>query len=248
MRIKLTLGYDGAGLCGFQKQIGLDTVQGKLEDALKSLYGEEINAVGSGRTDAGVHALAQVVHYDCVKRLSPERIVGGLNYYLQGAAVVFRAEEVGEDFDARKSAHRKTYFYDMYFGDHENPVLKNSAYFAGKAPDISVMREAAALFIGTHDFRAFRCEGSSAKTTVRTVFDCAVSEIELYGSRAVRITVSADGFLYKMVRIICGFILRAGQGKITCKDIRAALDDPAADIIKKIPLPPQGLYLQKVEY
>ncbi len=247
MRIKLTLGYDGTDLCGFQRQNGLKTVQGLLEDALKSLYGEDICVSASGRTDAGVHALAQVVHYDCGKRLLTERIVGGLNYYLQGAAVISKAEEVGEDFDARKSAHRKTYFYDMYFGDCENPVLKNRAYFAGKTPDTDAMRAAAELFVGTHDFLAFRCEGSSAKTTVRTVFSCSLDEINLYGSSAVRITITSDGFLYKMVRIVCGFILRAGQGKITNARISSLFSDPAA-ALPKIPLPPQGLYLQKVEY
>lgn len=247
MRIKLTLGYDGTDLCGFQRQNGLKTVQGLLEDALKSLYGEEICVSASGRTDAGVHALAQVVHYDCGKRLLPERIVGGLNYYLRGAAVISKAEEVGEDFDARKSAHRKTYFYDMYFGDVENPVLKNKAYFAGKVPDISAMKNAAALFVGKHDFAAFRCEGSSAKTTVRTIFECSVIETNLYESPALRITVAADGFLYKMVRIICGFILRAGQDKVSKDQIARLLEDQGCEF-PKIPLPPHGLYLRSVEY
>ena len=247
MRVKLTLGYDGTFFSGFQKQNGLKTIQGELETALKNLYGEDISVCGSGRTDAGVHALGQAVHYDCEKEISSERIAGALNYYLPDSIRVISASYAEKDFDARKSAHKKTYFYDMYFGDVENPVLKDRAYFAGKKPNVKAMKAAAELFEGTHDFRAFRCEGSSAKTTVRTVFDCSPKELELYGCPAVRITVSADGFLYKMVRIICGFVLRAGQGKISTEKISELLGNPSEDF-PKIPLPPQGLYLKTVEY
>ncbi len=247
MRVKLKVAYDGTGFCGFQRQNDLTTVQGELEAALEKLYCEKIAVVGSGRTDAGVHALAQVIHYDCNRDIEPERIVGALNYFLCESIRALSAEKAAEDFDARKSAHRKTYFYDMYFGDVENPVLKNKAYFAGKVPDISAMKYAAALFVGKHDFAAFRCEGSSAKTTVRTIFKCSVSETNLYESPALRITVSADGFLYKMVRIICGFILRAGQGKVSKDQIARLLENQGRDF-PKIPLPPHGLYLRSVEY
>ena len=253
MRIKLSISYSGEGLCGFQRQNDLPTVQGQLEAALHKLYGEEITAVGSGRTDAGVHALSQVVHYDCEKEIEPDSIVGALNYYLHEDNIrVISAQVADGNFDARKSAHKKTYFYDMYFGEIENPVLSDRAYFAGKKPDVALMKEAAKLFVGKHDFAPFRCEGSSAKTTVRTVHQCGVEELELYGNDAVRIRISADGFLYKMVRIICGYILRVGQGKIEIGEIEELLKNPIArgndTNTRKIPLPPQGLYLESVEY
>lgn len=248
-RIKLTLSYDGICFCGFQRQNGLPTVQGELESALERLYGENICVSASGRTDAGVHALGQVAHYDCCKKIDLPRISGALNYFLPDTIRVIKAEKADENFDARKSAHSKTYFYDMYFGSTANPVLNSRAYFAGEQPNVSKMKKAAALFEGIHDFKNFRCEGSSAKTTVRNIYLCQVEKTELYGSLAVRIKVSADGFLYKMVRIICGAILRVGKGEELLENISAALNNPDSDeIIKKIPLPPEGLYLQKVEY
>ena len=261
MRIKLIISYSGEGLCGFQKQNDLPTVQGRLEAALEKLYGQRITVTGSGRTDAGVHALAQVVHYDCEKEMDADSIVGALNYYLREDNIrVISACIADGNFDARKSAHKKTYFYDMYFGETENPVLADRAHFAGKKPNIGIMSAAAKLFVGKHDFAPFRCEGSSAKTTVRTVFECNVFETSLYGSEAVRIRISADGFLYKMVRIICGYILRAGQGQIELGEIEELLELNMKSLpengtntkktqkTKKIPLPPQGLYLERVEY
>ncbi|MCM1368357.1 MAG: tRNA pseudouridine(38-40) synthase TruA [Roseburia sp.] len=240
MRYKLTLGYDGTGFCGWQSQPNGESVQDALERAAFKLLGERVRMVGSGRTDAGVHALRQVAHFDCVKALPPERITGGLNAYLPSAVRVSDAAVVPNDFDARKDVKKKTYMYLMYRGARQ-PVLENRAWHIGDDIDVGAMSDAVSPIVGTHDFATFMASGSGAKTSVRTVFDARFTR----DGDFIKFFITADGFLYNMVRIIVAQAEKCGKGAHV--DFDALLRAKSRDAAKEI-APPYGLYLYDVEY
>ena len=250
MRIKLVISYEGTGFSGWQRQVGKPTVQAALEDAFFKISGVRVNLTGSGRTDEGVHAIAQVAHFDVVyqegKAIAPQKLPSAFNYYLPNTVRVLSAEQVDENFHACTKAKHKTYIYDMYLGA-QNPLLEKRALWLDKPIDFNLMENAALLFMGTHDFIAFRAKGSSAKTTVRTVLDCSFTKVELYGSSGYRFSITANGFLYKMVRMIVGATLKVGSGKWTFADINNMLNT-TEEFDKKTPAPSHGLYLKKVEY
>lgn len=239
MRIKITLMYDGSDFCGWQSQKNLDSVQTVLETALKKLTGEEVKVVGSGRTDAGVHAVGQTAHFDLTKQFPVRKIVTGMNFYLPPSIRVSSAEEVGESFHARKSVVRKTYMYRMYLADVDNP-LKNLRALRVENADMRIFRENAAKFIGEKDFSAFMSSGSSAKTTVRTVYEATLREED----GEWRFYISANGFLYNMVRKIVGVLLAVAQGKRDASYIDELFSGGKAKEIA----PPYALYLHHVEY
>lgn len=239
MRYRITVSYDGSGFCGWQSQRNGASIQDAIETAIERLTGARSRVTGSGRTDAGVHAMAQVAHFDSDKVLEPKTIVGGLNAHLPRGIRVTKAEHVDCAFDARKSVKKKTYMYLMYKGA-ELPVLDGRAVCIGD-PDISAMRAAAKGVVGTHDFATFMASGSGAKTTTRTVFDARIED----DGFLVKLFVSANGFLYNMVRIIAAQVMRAGRGETV--DIPALI--AARDRTKaKDTAPACGLYLYNVEY
>ena len=240
MRYKIVLSYDGAGFCGWQSQPSGGSIQQAVEAAGAKLFGTGISVVGSGRTDAGVHALRQVAHFDCDKVLPPHNVVGGLNAYLPQSVRVISAEHAEGSFDARKSVKKKTYMYLAYTGDI-TPLLGDRALYLDKAPDIEAINNAAQALVGTHDFASFKAAGSSAKTSVRTVFD---AHAETRG-RFTMFFITADGFLYNMVRIISALLFKIGAGeKIDIKEIMDKRDRSAAKLVA----PAYGLYLYDVEY
>ncbi len=247
LKIKLTIAYDGGGYNGFQSQSDKKSVQDALCAALEKLYGEKISVTGSGRTDAGVHALGQVVHYEAQKEIEPDRIKSALNFFLPQDLRVRKAEECAPDFNARKSAKKKTYRYDIYFSDCDNPLLFNRAHRLWGDINIEVMKKAAQTFIGVHDFKEFYCKGSSAQTTVREVYDCVLTEGVLYGEKTLSLEITASGFLYKMVRLITGAIIKAGEGKISLDELKL-MADGKKEYPAKLPAPACGLYLLRVEY
>lgn len=239
MKYKIVLSYDGSDFCGWQSQPNGESVQDAVETAAAKLFGHKTTVVGSGRTDAGVHALAQTAHFDSDKALPIKNVVGGLNAYLPDSIRVISAEEADSRFDARKSAKKKTYMYLMYRGD-KTPLLNKRALFAGDL-DTAAMAAAAKELIGTHDFSTFKAAGSSAKTSTRTVYDATVEERDGF----IVFKITANGFLYNMVRIIVAQLIKIGKGEHTdMAELIAARDRNAA----KETAPGYGLYLYRVEY
>ncbi|MCL2061556.1 MAG: tRNA pseudouridine(38-40) synthase TruA [Firmicutes bacterium] len=246
-RYKIILAYNGTGFFGWQRQADKPTVQAAVEDALSKIYGAQIAVTGSGRTDEGVHACGQAAHFDTNGKLPDTKIPAALNAHLPPSVRVLSCSAVSGDFHARKSAKQKTYCYDFYPSDTAHPLLYRRALHISPRTDIRLMQQAATLFIGTHNFNAFHCCGSSAQTTVRTVTECKIEKLFLYNIPAFRLHITANGFLYKMVRIIAGSLIRTGEGKLTQKQLSSLLES-GADWPQKVPADPYGLYLYKVEY
>lgn len=243
MVIKLTVSYDGTDFSGWQKQNDLITVQGVVEDALTKITGEKTSVVGSGRTDAGVHAEGQVASFKTRSEIPPERFAVALNTALPFGVKALKSELADDDFNARRNAKLKTYRYSIYNSDIEEPLkerYKSRVY--GKL-DEETMREAAKIFVGEHDFKAYAASGYSAKTTVRTIYSLDV----IHDGENYDFVVTGSGFLYNMVRIIAGTLIAAGSGKITLKDVSNALISGKRHKDIKT-MPAKGLCLVKVKY
>ena len=172
MNAALLVCYDGTDFCGWQIQDNGMTVQGELERAVGCAFGIRARVTGSGRTDSGVHAAGQVCNFLLPEsaNIPPERIADALNVHLPPAVRVLKSAAAPESFDACRSAKKKTYRYSVYFSRRENPLLERYAVRSGECPDFARMSGCARLLEGEHDFAAFRATGSSAKTTVRTIF------------------------------------------------------------------------------
>ena len=206
--LKLILEYDGTGFSGFQKQSGtsLRTVQGVLDAALGQLTGVEHSVVGAGRTDAGVHALGQVVHCATESGIPTERWPAALNGVLPPDLSVKGAEEVDASFHARCSAKAKEYCYLILNRPQRSAIWRQYSYHVPQRLDLDRMAQGARSFTGAHDFKAFSAMGSSAKSTGRQVFASSVcSSGDWVGFRVV-----ANGFLYKMVRLMTGMLVEIG--------------------------------------
>lgn len=242
-RIKLTLSYDGTAFCGWQKQKNGVSVQQVIEDAVFALTGERVTVTASGRTDAGVHAKGQVAHFDTDSDIPPEKFYKALNTFLPDPVKALSSEKVADSFNARKSAKRKTYEYSLYLSDTEQPLKERYGTRVYGDLDIEKMRSAARLLAGEHDFKAFSATGSSVKTTVRTVYGVSVEKT----GEDIKIKVTGSGFLYNMVRIIAGTLVKAGRGEISEKDILRALKTGERDLLGET-MPAKGLCLVKVEY
>ena len=240
MRYKITLSYDGTDFCGWQHQPNANSVQDAVQSAVERLFGQKASVVGSGRTDAGVHAIAQVAHFDVDKLLPEKNVVGGLNAYLPRSVRVTKAQLAADDFDARKSAKQKTYMYLMYVGS-PLPVLNDRALSLDFEPDIPRMNICAHQLVGKHDFSTFMAAGGGAKTFTRTVFDAHFERDGMF----IKFFITADGFLYNMVRIITAQLIKAGRG--TEVDIPYLLEKRDRSYAKEL-APAYGLYLYNVVY
>lgn len=242
MRFKLIISYDGTSFFGFQKQIGLRTVQNELEVALSKICKDEVEVYASGRTDKGVHALGQVVHFDTTINITPNGLKRALNSSLPQDIYVKSAEIVRGDFHARFSAIKKEYLYLVDIGEY-NPLLANyRCYYMYKNLDLDKIKAACKVFIGTHDFKTF-CKSEDDKNTVRTIesLDCIIEE-KLLTFRFV-----GNGFLHNQVRIITAMILEVGRGKIEIEDLVSAMDAKSRKFAPKV-LTGSGLYLNEVFY
>ncbi|HCH74336.1 MAG TPA: tRNA pseudouridine(38-40) synthase TruA [Clostridiales bacterium] len=243
MRIKLVLAYDGTDFCGWQTQKNGKSVQSAVEAAIKSLTGECVKVVASGRTDAGVHAEGQTLHFDTDSTIPPENFYKALNVYLPPEIRAVKSERAAENFNARKSAKKKTYEYNFYVAEVENPLKERYALNIRELPDIRKMQRAANLFVGEKDFKAFCATGSSVQTTVRTIYKVKVAKTE----SGFKIAVTGGGFLYNMVRIIAGTLLSVGQNKLTEADVITAFTAGDRKYAGKT-LPAKGLTLKSVRY
>lgn len=240
MRYAVTLSYDGSSFCGWQTQNKGNSVQEAVEGAIEKLFGTVSRVTGSGRTDAGVHAIKQTAHFDSDKQLSLDAVQGGLNFYLPPTVRVTGAYNVNEDFNARKSAKKKTYIYLMYESRIELPLLLGRAWRIMPNINVEVMNDAAQSFVGRHDFSSFCASGSSAKTFTRTVFKSTVTRDKGF----VVFSVTADGFLYHMVRIMAAQLIKAATVGV---DIEAVIAAKSRDSAKEL-APADGLYLYDVDY
>lgn len=246
---RVTLAYDGTDFLGWQTQERPDgtrprTVQGDLEAALTRLAGGvPVRVSGAGRTDAGVHALGQVASFDLPRPLEPLALRRSLNGLLKDDVRVVEAAYALPGFHARKSARSKLYRYEVDTGPFQLPTRRRNAAHVSWALDSPAVQEAAALFVGRHDFAAVASTGSSVRTTVRTI---TRSEAVLRGGTLVY-EVEADGFLRKMVRSLVGALLDVGRGTVTVDDLRAAF---ASRDRRRWPRPAQarGLVLVRVDY
>ncbi len=244
MKVKITVSYDGADFCGWQVQPNGRSVQAVLQDSIKSLTGEKVTVTGSGRTDAGVHAEGQVAHFDVKNTAIPaEKYFLALNAVLPCDVKVLSSERAVEDFNARKSAKRKTYRYTFYKSGVELPLKERYAVRLEKPVDVEKMREGASVFIGEHDFKCFNASGGGAKTTVRTIYSIDITD----GESELAVSVTGNGFLYKMVRTLVGALLLVGEGRATIDECRQMLES-GARLKNAKTLPPQGLCLVGVKY
>lgn len=241
--IRLTVQYDGTSYHGWQVQKNAVTVQQTLHDAIYKATGEHVHLIGCGRTDAGVHAKAYTANFFTNSTIPPERFMYALNAHLPDDIICSESFEVDAEFNAKKSAVKKTYSYFIHNSNVGDVFCRNYAWHYDKPLDIAAMKTAAAVFIGTHDFVGFASAGLTVSTTVRTIYSLNIEKT----SDRIRIDVTGNGFLYNMVRIIVGTLVFVGGGKIdahTMPDILASKDRARAGITA----PPEGLILTEVYY
>lgn len=243
-RYRLTLEYDGTPFCGWQRQAGALSVQQVLEEAIARFSGETVATQAAGRTDSGVHALAQVVHFDLERGWDPLRVRDALNYHTKPHPVaVLVCEAIGEEFEARFSAKARHYEYRI-LNRRARPALDANRVWHVPVPlDAEPMHDAARMILGKHDFTTFRAAECQAKSPEKTLDRFAVSrQLEM-----IVVTASARSFLHHQVRSMVGSLKLVGEGKWKPEDFRAALD--ARDRSRCGPLaPPDGLYLTRVDY
>lgn len=241
--IKLTLSYDGTNYFGFQRQSSGITIQGTIENALKKLLNEDTELIGCSRTDTRVHAREFVANFKTDSTIPEDRFCFAINTKLPEDIVIKKSEEVPFDFHSRFNCKGKTYIYTILDSDMPDPLFRNYFYYHTGRLDISAMEAAAPYFIGEKDFSAFKSSGSIVKSNVRNIKNTKVYK----EGRYIKVSVTANGFLYNMVRIICGTLVLAGENKINPEYVKTIIQDrdrKKAGVV----LPPQGLCLDKVYY
>lgn len=242
-RWKCTCAYDGGAFDGWQSQPGGNAVQDVIERRLAEVLKREVRIHGSGRTDAGVHALAQVFHFDAAWPHGPEKLRAALQAGLTRRIQLKRVQRAPADFHARFSAKGKVYRYELFLGEPD-PFTAPWCWGLPRPLDWTAVEAAAALLRGRHDFRAFAAEGGTERES--TVRHLRRLDIVRRGRR-VRLVYEADGFLYKMVRSLTGALVNVGLGKLAPRDVAALLK--SARRTPQVPTaPPQGLFLVKVIY
>lgn len=244
-RIKCTLAYDGSGFYGFQIQPNQRTVAGELEKALKKMHkGQDIRVQSAGRTDAGVHAEGQVIHFDSNLSIEPKNWKRALNTLLPDDIFLKQAEIVTDSFHARFSAIAKEYHYYVQTTPEPDVFRRKYAYHFAGTLKLEKIREACTFLEGTHDFTTFSSAKASVKgSRVRTLYSVRFEEYE----HGLRFVFHGNGFLYNMIRILVNFLLEIGQGKWEPKDIPALIAAKDRNKIGKT-IDPKGLYLMRVAY
>lgn len=257
MRYKITLSYDGAPFCGWQRQPDAPSVQEALETALQTLLGEPVTVTGAGRTDTGVSAVGCVAHFDAPNELNAAHIACKLNAILPASIAILKLEPAAPDFHARFDARKRTYTYFLH--RCKDPFLAERSYFYGYPEvDFEAMNKAAAMLVGTHDFSCFQKVGSDNKTTVCTVFEAGWQP---YVPRVARVSegsapiapeywyfrISADRFLRNMVRAIVGTLLDVGRGRRSLEEFAKLLEGGSRTQSGES-APGHALFLTGIEY
>lgn len=244
---KMTMAYDGTDFAGWQWQPKLRTVQGEMQKTLAKITQEDVKCIASGRTDAGVHALGQVVSFVSATWLDPQVLCKALNAELPDDLLVFDIVEMPAGFHAIVDAVGKRYRYVIQDGRLPDIFNRRCAWQLYRRLDVAAMQAAAPALVGTHDFKSYQSRGSSRMTTVRTVYDISVVRQEGEFTDRIEIEVAANGFLYNMVRNIAGTLAYVGDGKFPVSwpgDILALRDRRKAGITA----PAHGLFMVSVEY
>jgi len=242
MRLRLVIAYDGRPFRGWQSQAGGGAVQDHLERAFAELCGKRVVVHGAGRTDAGVHALGQCAHAD-VEREGEIDWPGALNANLPREIRVLRCRRARGDFHARYSARGKVYMYRIWNAAVLSPFELGRAWHLPGVLDVEAMREAARVFEGSHDFKGFAANrGKPEENTVRTIRDVTVGR----KGRVVTLRFEGDGFLYKMVRMMTGSLVKIGQGRAPVDSVASYLEGAAGKCA--FAAPAEGLYLARVIY
>jgi len=245
MQILLTVAYDGTAYAGWQRQQNAIAVQQRLDEALSALLNQPITTRAASRTDAGVHAQGQRAAFFAEDmRIPLDKLPQVLTGFLPTDISVTAAQAVADDFNPRFDTAYKTYAYNTYSAPTPNPLLRRYSAYVPQALDIAAMKKAAEAFIGRHDFAAFMSTGSSAKTTVREIYACSVNGTQ---PGLIALTVTGNGFLYNMVRIIAGTVLYVGMGKIQSDDVSGIILSGDRTKAGKT-MPPEGLTLMEVIY
>jgi tRNA pseudouridine38-40 synthase len=248
-RIALGVQYDGRAYCGWQVQPNQPTVQAVLESAICQFIGngQAVRVTAAGRTDTGVHALGQVLHFDAQVEREDWSWVRGINTFLPPDVVVNWAKPVADDFDARFSAKERTYIYALLAGPTRSPVLHQRFGYqmlpAGQWFDIKQMQTASQHLVGEHDFSSFRASECQSKTPVKHLYECAIFDQQPF----VYFKVRANAFLHHMVRNIVGSLLHIGQGRQPSHWMKTILDGRNRDLAAPT-FAPDGLYLVRVTY
>jgi tRNA pseudouridine38-40 synthase len=243
-RYRITVEYDGGGFVGWQRQANGPSVQAALEEAVRRFCGETVLVEGAGRTDAGVHALGQVAHFDLAKDTTADTVMKAVNFHLKPAPVaVLSAEVAADDFHARFSAVRRAYLYRMVNRRAPLALERGRAWFVPQPLDAEAMHAAAQLLVGRHDFTSFRASECQARSPVKTLDLLSVART----GEVIEIRAAARSFLHHQVRNFVGSLKRVGEGSWTAADLQRALE--ARDRAAAGPTAPAcGLYLTEVGY
>ena len=242
-RIKLIVAYDGTNYCGWQIQPNGITVEEVLNKAICKLTSEQIAIIGASRTDSGVHSLGNVAVFDTESRIPAERFAYALNQKLPDDVVVVSSEEVPGNWHPRYQNSRKVYEYHICNSKVPIPTRRLYQSFVSYKLDVDRMRTGAAYLLGEHDFAGFCCIRTNAKSTVRTIYQLDVKQ----NGDEVVIHVEGNGFLYNMVRIIAGVLIRVGRGYYEPEKVKELLDGKERTK-EAITAPPQGLFLVEIQY
>lgn len=241
---KLIIQYDGGRYKGWQRLgKGENTIQGKIENVLSEMAGKKIEIIGSSRTDAGVHAFAQVANFSISANLTEKEINDYLNRYLPQDISVVEVSLVPERFHARYNTKEKTYLYKIWNEEYTNPFMRKYSMHVEKKLNIAKMKEAVQYFIGEHDFTAFSNAKSKKKTTVREIYSIDIEE----NAGFIEIRVRGNGFLHNMVRKIVGTLLEVGLSQIKAESIPTIINSKERNQTGII-ADAAGLYLEKIEF
>ena len=243
MRVLLRVAYDGTKYSGWQIQPNAITVEKVLIDALEALFGKKMEIIGASRTDAGVHAYGNVAVFDIDTRMPAEKISYALNQRLPEDVRVQESKEVEADFHPRHRDCVKTYEYRIWNDKFESPLSRLYSHFYYGALDVDAMREACGYFVGEHDFTSLCAAGSQVVDKVRTIYSLDVAK----EGCLITIRVTGNGFLYNMVRIIAGTLIRVGEGKIKPSEISSIIEGKDRNLAGPT-APAKGLALVEIKY
>ncbi len=241
--IKLTIEYDGTRYYGWQRQPIGNTIQQEVEKAISKVIKEYVEVIGSSRTDSGVHAKGYVANFKTNVKMPAEKFRDAINCKLPRDIVIIKSEEVDLDFHARYSSKGKTYCYTILNREYPCAIDKDYVYYYRWKLNVEEMKKACKYFLGIHDFKAFQTPGGSVKTSIRTISDLHIET----NVDKIKIYISADGFLYNMVRIIVGTLILVGSNKIKEDFVKNIIESGVRQNAGKC-APANGLCLEKVFY
>lgn len=252
-RYKLIVAYDGTNYCGWQVQPEAITIEGVLNETLSKVLKEKIQVIGASRTDAGVHAYGNVAVFDSETPIPGDKLMFALNPYLPEDVRIVDSCQVPDDFHPRYCDTRKTYEYHIQNGKVLFPTQRLYSHWVTKPLDVEAMNRAGQYLVGTHDFKSFCSAKTQVQTTVRTVCDVHVEEVpassgeNVDNRREIIIRVEGEGFLYNMVRIISGTLIKVGLHAYTPEYVKTVLESCDRTLAGET-VPAKGLFLKKIEY